>query len=161
MQQALNRAAAGLAYQQQESPLTLAEGLEEYYAANSGKVTRPRDLPTESAGLFVSHDTCHVIFGLNTTPDDEAIADFRTILSCDVGVRRYAAYLLQDKQAQALFKEFGYLRSVWVTIAATPRICRAVAEACRMKRRWPWSPPATYQDRTLADLRGEFGIRVV
>jgi hypothetical protein len=161
MRSSRNRSPAGLAYQAQESPLTLAEGLEEYYAANAGKVTRPRDLPAESADLFVSHDTCHVIFGLNTAPDDEAMADVRTMLSCDVGVRRYAAYLASDKQAQALFKEFDYLRSVWVTIAALPRIWRAVLEAWRMKRRWPWSPPESHQRRTLADLRREYGIRVV
>jgi hypothetical protein len=161
MQHTLDRGSASLAYQQQDSTLTLAEGLEGYYAENVGKVTKPRDLPAESAGLFASHDMCHVIFGLNTTPGDEALADVRTILSCDVGVRRYAAYLARDKQAQALFKEFGYFRTVWVTIAATPRICRAVAEAWRMKRKWPWSPPETYLNRTLADLRNEFGIRLV
>ena len=40
------------AYQCQDSPLTLAEGLEEYYAANVGKVVRPRALPPESYELF-------------------------------------------------------------------------------------------------------------
>jgi hypothetical protein len=156
-----NRGTVRLAYQEQNCALTLAEGLEEYYAANQGRVTRPQDLPAESASLFVSHDMCHVIFGLNTDPGDEALADTRTMLSCDVGVRRYAAYLAQDRQAQALFKQFGYLRAVWVTIASTPRICRAFAEVWRMKRRWPWSPPQSYQTRTLADLRNEFGIRLV
>ena len=94
---------ARLGYQQQDSALTLAEGLEEYYIANVGTVTRPRDLPAESAGLFRSHDICHVIFGLDTRLSDEALADVRTLLSCDVGFRRYAAYLTQDKQAKALF----------------------------------------------------------
>ena len=161
MRSAKYRGTASLAYQLQDSPLTLAEGLEEYYAANVGRVTRPRDLPAESANLFVSHDICHVIFGLNTAPDDEAMADVRTMLSCDVGVRRYAAYLASNTQAQALFKEFGYLRSLWVAIAAAPRLCRALGEAWRMKRRWPWSPPEAFRARTLADLRSEFGIRVI
>src|SRR5665213_1567547 len=109
---------ARLAYQVQDSALTLAEGLEEYYTANVGTVTRPRDLPRESAGLFRSHDICHVIFGLNTSLSDEALADVRTILSCDVGFRRYSAYLAQDKQAKALFRELGYSKSIWVTLLA-------------------------------------------
>ena len=161
MEHAPNHGGAGLRYQQQASEQTLAEGLEEYYAANVGKVTRPRDLPAESVSLFLSHDICHVIFGLNTSLSDEALADVRTMLSSDVGLRRYAAYLTTDKQAQALFKELGYWRSVEVTLAAIPRICRAIAAGWRMKRRWPWSPPATYQDRSLAELRNEFGIRLV
>ncbi len=48
---------------------------------------------------------------------------------------------MQDKQAQALFKEFGYLRSIWVTVLTAPRIALAILEAGRMKRRWPWTPP--------------------
>ncbi|HZK98338.1 MAG TPA: hypothetical protein VFC47_00430 [Caulobacteraceae bacterium] len=154
-------AVARLGYQRQDSPQTLAQGLEEYYAANIGKVTHPSHLPPESIGLFLSHDMCHVIFGLNTTLADEALADVRTLLSSDVGTRRYASYLATDKQAQALFKELGYLKSVWVTILALPRIVRAVIEALRMKKRWPWNPPPDLGERRLADLRLEFGIRVI
>jgi hypothetical protein len=153
--------AARLRYQHQDASLTLAEGLEEYYAANAGRVVRPRDLPPESSALFRSHDICHVIFGLDTTLDDEVLADTRTLFSCDVGFRRYAAYLAQDKQAQALFKETGYLKSAWVTALAVPRIWRAALEARRMKKRWPWVPPEPFQNRALADLRREFGICIV
>ncbi len=152
---------ARLRYREQDSALTLAEGLEEYYTANAGRVARSRDLPPESIELFRSHDLCHVIFGLDTTLEDEALADTRTLLSCDVGVRRYVAYLARDKQAQALFKEFGYLRSAWVTVLALPRIWRALVDAWRMKKRWPWIPPESFESRTLADLRSEFGICVV
>jgi hypothetical protein len=150
-----------LRYQQQDSRQTLADGLEEYYAANIGKVVRPRDLPPESADLFRSHDICHVVFGLNTTLDDEAMADVRTLLSCDVGWRRYARYMTSDPAAKAIFKELGYLKSVWVTIHAVPRMCRAVIEVFRMKKRWPWTPPESFQERPLADLRQEYGIRLV
>ena len=161
MRRGCDNPAARLNYQRQDSPQTLSDGLHEYYAANVGTVTRPGDLPPESAALFLSHDICHVIFGLNTTLDDEALADARTLLSCDVGVHRYASYLAQDKQAKALFKELGYLKSAWVTLMALPRICGAVREAWRMKKRWPWVPPEPFLNRTLADLRAEFGIRVM
>jgi hypothetical protein len=155
------RSGLRLGYQREDCPLTLAEGLEEYYAANIGKIVRPRELPPESFVLFRNHDLCHVIFGLDTTLGDEALADVRTLLSCDVGYRRYVAYLAEDRQAQALFKEIGYLKSTWVTLLAVPRICRAVLEAWRMKRRWPWTPPESFLQRPLADLRREFGIRII
>src|SRR6185369_171634 len=112
------QSSARLRYQQQECALTLAEGLEEYYAANTGKVVRPENLPSESLRLFRGHDTCHVIFGLDTTLEDEALADMRTLFSCDVGIRRYGAYLTRDKQAQALFKEIGYLKAACAIIVA-------------------------------------------
>jgi len=158
---AQDRVAARLGYRRQDSRQTLAEGLEDYYRANLGRVTRPSDLPGDSAELFRSHDLCHVIFGLTAAPDDEAMADTRTLLSCDVGAGRYFACLATNTEAQKIFKEFGYLRSVWVSIAAMPRICRAIAETRRMRKRWPWTPPESFQNRSLADLREEFGVRVV
>lgn len=148
-------------YQRQNSGLTLAEGLDEYYAANAGRVMQPADLAPESVALFRSHDVCHVIFGLDTSLDDEALADTRTLVSCDVGLRRYATYLARDEQARALFREVGYLKSIWATMRVAPRICRAVIEAWRMKKRWPWVPPESFHGRTLEELRREFGIRVI
>jgi hypothetical protein len=61
--------------QNQDSDKTFTEALAEYYAVNSGKVFRPKDLSEESAELFLSHDICHVIFGLDTTLADEAMVD--------------------------------------------------------------------------------------
>jgi hypothetical protein len=148
-------------YQAQASDQTLAEGLEEYYARNAGRVTPPADLPPQSAALFRSHDLCHVVFGLDTSLADETLADTRTLLSCDVGWRRYLAYLGSDPAAKALFAELGWRRALVATLAATPRILRAMREATRMKRRWPWVPPVEFEGRRLDELRAEFGIRVI
>lgn len=147
--------------QAQDSPQTLAEAAEEYYARNLGRVTRPSDLPSKSAALFRSHDLCHVIFGPDTSLADESLADARTLFSCDVGLRRYGAYLASDPAAKALFTELGYGRAIWITVRSLPRILRVVGEAFAMSRRWPWAPPPEYLQRTLADLRREFRIRVI
>ena len=152
---------ARLEYQEQDSAQTLADGLEEYYAANVGTVTRPRDLPPESAALFRSHDICHVIFGLNTSLTDEALADTRALLSSDVGYRRYVSYLRTNAEAQAIFKRVGYVRSMWITLLATPRILRAVVASWEMRTNWPWETPEAFQCRSLYELRVEFSIRVI
>lgn len=150
-----------LRYQDQDSTQTLREGLAEYYAANVGIVMRPDDLPPESVALFRSHDLCHVIFGLDTSLGDETLADTRTLLSCDVGARRYARYLTSDRTAKTLFKELGYTKAVWITLLSVPRICRAALEALRTRKRWPWVPPEDYLDRSLGELRREFGIHLI
>jgi hypothetical protein len=147
-------------YQQQDSPQTLGEGLAEYYAHNRGRVLPPDSLSPESAALFRSHDICHVIFGLDTTLEDEVMADTRTMLSCDVGWTRYAKYL-NNPDAKAIFQELGYGTALWGTLKTIPRILRAVGEAWKTRRRWPWLPPASDFERTLADLRREYGIRVI
>ena len=148
-------------YQAQDSSQTLLEALEEYYARNLGRVRRPADLAPESAALFRSHDLCHVIFGLDTTLADEAMADVRTLSSSDVGWLRYAKYVTGDPEAKAIFKELGYLRAVGITLWVVPRMVRALYESARMVRRWPWEPPAEFETRSLSDLRREHGIRVI
>lgn len=150
-----------LSYQHQDSIQTLAEGLEEYYAANIGVVSRPRDLPPESFSLFRSHDLCHVIFGLGTTLDDEGMADVRTLLSCDVGWRKYSVYMTTDKQAKAIFKELGYWKAILTVLRILPRIGRALRERARMAKPWPWMPPEHYLRRSLYELRQEFRICVI
>jgi hypothetical protein len=150
-----------LRYREQDSPLTLAEGLAEYYAANQGRIARPADLPPDSAALFRSHDMCHVIFGLDTSFVDEAMADTRTMLSCDVGAARYALYLGADPQARKILKEVGVPGFIAGTVRAIPRICRSAMNACGMKKKWPWQPPESFQGRSLGELRAEFGIRVI
>jgi hypothetical protein len=152
---------ARLAYQEQDSALTLAQALEEYYSANVGAVTRPDDLPPESRALFRSHDICHVIFGLGTSLVDEALADTRTLLSSDVGLRRYARYLASDKQAKAIFRDLGYMRSIWAMVRALPRLAKAIIAAWLMPTKWPWQPPAHFEQRSLFELRTEFGIHVI
>jgi len=138
----------------------LAEGLEEYYRANIDVVSRPTTLPPDSAALFRSHDLCHVIFGLDTTLGDETMADMRTLLSSDVGWKKYLSYA-NDPLAQAVFKALGIWRTVIITLRTLPRIVRAIREARLMKKKWPWIPPEIFYARTLSDLRREFGIRVI
>ena len=150
-----------LHYREQDSRQTLAEALAEYYAANEGIIARPADLPSDSAALFKSHDMCHVIFGLDTTLADEAMADTRTMLSCDVGAAKYALYLGADPQARKILKEVGLAGFLLGTVRAVPRMLRAVVEAFRMKKKWPWEPPDSFQFRPLGELRREFGIRVI
>ena len=152
---------AAAAYQAQDSTQTLAEGLEEYYARNVGRVARPSSLAPESAALFRSHDLCHVIFGLDTSLADEAMADVRTLLSCDVGWRRYGAYMTQDPEAKAIFRELGYWRAIAITLRVVPRILRALLAAAGARRRGAGAPPADFASRRLRDLRREFGIRLI
>src|SRR5215472_12930942 len=122
-------------YQEQDSCMTLAEGLEEYYRANAGRILRPNDLSEESKELFRRHDICHVIFGLDTSLADETMADARTLLSCDVGLGRYAGYLRTSPEARAIFKELGYGNAVLATLKAVPRILAAIGESRRMRKR--------------------------
>jgi len=157
------RASAGASrhgYQYQDSHQTLAEGLDEYYRVNQGIISRPDTLPPSSAALFRSHDICHVIFGLDTILADEAMADFRTLISTDVGIKAYSQYV-RDPLAVAVFAELGWWRAIIVPLRTIPRALRALIARTNQKEKWPWRPPDAYLNRTLADLRAEYGIAVI
>ena len=138
--------------------MTLGEGLEEYYAVHP-EVVRPDDLPPESADLFRHHDLCHVIFGLDTTLPDEGMADLRTMLGSDVGVRRYMRYLRTNAQAQAIFAEIGWTKALLGLVPIVPRMLKALVLAPRQKR-WPWTVPPGYLQLPLKELRARHRIRV-
>jgi hypothetical protein len=149
-----------LCYQRQDSQQTLAEALAEYYRENEGRVLPPEKLAPVSRELFRRHDICHVIFGLDTTLEDEAMADTRSILSSDVGVRRYLEYL-SNPDAKAIFMELGYGRALLATLRTLPRLARAFVENRRMRAKWPWTPPTEFLNTPIAELRTRYGIRVI
>jgi hypothetical protein len=144
-------------YQRQGSTLTLAQGFDEYYRGHPDLI-RPEGISPERAGLFRHHDICHVIFGLDTTLVDEAMADFRTVLSTDVGLRRY---LRTNKEDQQIFEKIDYLRALGATMRAIPRFSRALTEALRARQGWLWHPPEQHFGKRLGSLRAAYRIRVI
>jgi hypothetical protein len=147
-------------YQRQNSPQTLWQGLEEYYAGHPD-LFRPATLPPKSEELFRRHDICHVIFGLDTTLTDEALADLRSMLSTDVGIRRYLASYHETPEARDTLAAVGWPAVVLATLKAVPRFAKALRFRPGLRARWPWDTPEVYFGQTLADLRRAHGITVV
>jgi hypothetical protein len=150
-----------LAYKKQDCAMTLAQGLQEYYRANSDHVFTPGNVSQRGADLFLSHDLCHVIFGLDTTLGDEVMADIRTLLSCDVGLWRYARDWLTVPEAKAIYQQIETRKALSAVLQAIPRMAKAFVESRRMERKWPWQPTADDLHRSIAELRNEYGIRVI
>jgi hypothetical protein len=147
-------------YQEQDCPLTLQEGLEAYFQGHPG-LFKEGELGTESQELFHSHDLCHIVFGLDTTLEDEALADVWTILGTDVGFRRYMHYLNAVKEAKAIFKEIGYGQVLLTSLRALPKVFQVWCRTRRMCKKWPWIVPDGYYGMPLAHIRREFNIRVI
>jgi hypothetical protein len=153
-------AARKLAYQYQDSDLTLADALEQYYRENECVVKRPQLLQGKSTQLFASHDICHVIFGLDTSLADEMVADIRTSVACRLTWREQRERFT-NADALAVFRQLGVWRAVSVPLRSLPRIFRVAIQSIAMKKRWPWTPPDSYLERRLNDLRSEYGIKIV
>lgn len=147
-------------YQQQHCPLTLAQALQEYYEGHPD-LFRTAQLSPESARFFRSHDTAHVIFGLDTTLDQEALADVWTMFGSDVGVQRYAGYLRANPEAKQLMKEIGWRKTISLSLQVLPRMFAVWLRARRMTKKWPWEPADLFQNVPLCEIRREMNLHLL
>lgn len=145
------------AYVTADCPLTLAEGIEEFAAANPGLLP-PGD--GELREFIRAHDACHVLFGLTTTIEDEAVADTWTIFGSTVTLRRYTSYL-KHPEILGLVKQAGLWHMTIGTLRALPRVLRAIRRARRMSAPWPFFDYASFLDVPIAALRRRFNVRPI
>lgn len=147
-------------YQDPASPLTLRQGLQEYFAEHSG-LLRPDSADTQTTEFFHSHDACHVLFGLDTTLPDEGLADLWTIFGTNIGLGRYSNYLRTNAAARQLVRDIGLFQTIVTALRLLPSVARVFLRSRKMKKKWPWGEEGHYLDRALVELRNEFNIDVL
>jgi len=148
-----------LRYRDQNSELTLVEGLDEYFHSMSNLLDL-NQLQGSERDLFTNHDVAHVVFGCDISLRNEVMMDAWTVFGTDVGVIAYARYL-SSPAAQNIFAQIGYLKGFWSAIKALPDVFRVIFRARRMKAKWPWSDHERYMQRSLGDIRRELGLRIL
>lgn len=148
-----------LRYLGQDSSLSLQEALAEYYAHNPA-LLRPAALPAEVAELFRQHDAGHVVFGCDTTLRGETLIDTWTVVGTTAGVRGYLEYF-KHPQVNQIFADTGIGRIVLESLRCLPDVFRVWVRSRRLSARWPWDGYDRFLDRSLAEIRREFRIRVV
>lgn len=147
-------------YQLQDSTMTLAEGLAEYYRVNPG-LDDPKDISDpESAHFFGLHDTTHVIFGTHTGDLNEACNDWYTLFGVELVFMDYLRGYLrteQSKRINAYYFKWETLRVLWRGLLLLPAMRRL---ARGMHKKWPWQPSEKMVHTPLNELRAEYGIQV-
>ncbi len=145
------------AFQQQDSGQTLAEGMQEYAAANPG-LADGRPMSAQAQEFFRCHDTAHVVFGCDVTLDDEAVVKLASIFGTTAGFRVLEGYRLHE--SLHIYRQLcaaDVLRSIARSAIIVPRTvlrCRA------QHARWPWAEHRQHLPAPLRELRRRFGIRV-
>ena len=139
--------------------MTLREALEEYRTSFDGLIEEAKVSP-EEARFFRRHDLCHVVFGLDTSLRQEAMADTVTVFGVDVGFREYVANLKLDA-TKDVFRGLSKVTLFVETLRAIPSLFRCYWMAPRMKKKFPWDAQEPLLDRPLDEVRQEFGIRAL
>ena len=148
-----------MAYQAQDSSMTLREGLAEYFRRNPGLMSEaelPRDL---GLGLH-SHDIAHVVFGCDTSLLGEVILARWSLFGVTGSLRPYLIGL-RRRETRGLFRDALAAfrpRMLWRMVKLASL---AVVRSLRMRERWPFAAYGPYVDQPLCEIRERFGIRVV
>ena len=152
-----------LSFQSQNCNITLAEGLEEYraYLQANGK-KQLVDAPGST--VIRDHDATHVMFGLDTSIEQESMLDSWVFLGTKWKLKELLAYnkLPEIKQ---LYKDFwhdpGYFKLFLTTIRLLPIKLKIRKRAKQMNKKWPFVSPDSLMDQKVCDLREEFGIKIL
>jgi len=152
-----------LTFQSQNCDITLAEGLEEYraYLQANGK---KQLIDAPGSTIIRDHDVTHVLFGLDTSIEQESMLDSWVFLGTKWKLEELLAYnkLPEIKQ---LYKDFwhdpGYFKLILTAIKLLPIKLKILKRTKQMNKKWPFVSPDSLMDQKVSDLREEFGIRIL
>lgn len=147
---------AFLSSHQTHPELSLRDALERF-RADAGIDGKFAAAGPDSRDLLDRHDVIHVLFGLDTSIRQEAMADFWTLFGTDAKFADLRKYFDLPEQ-QELVDEFGWPKLVALTLASLPQAVRIAFRARKLKRKWPWNEYQRYLDVPVTQIRREFGI---
>ena len=152
-----------LSFQDQSCELTLEEGLEEYraYLQANGK---KQLIDKPGSQIIRDHDATHVIFGLDTSLEQESLLDSWVLRGCQWKFKELFAYqkLPEIKELNKYFKkELGYLKLLLVVFTLIPIKRRIGRRAKAMNKKWPFKSPDSLMTQRVSDLRKEYGIKIL
>ena len=152
-----------LRYQEQDCDFTLREGIAEYHAYLEA-IGRKAMVDYAGSRLILEHDATHVIFGMDTSLEQEAGLDTWLIFGCQYRWRYLRGYA-QLPEIKALYKAltkdggwFLLIKLYWKCLGLKWRIIRRTR---RMTHKWPFQFPEAWLDQSVASLRAQHGISIL
>ena len=152
-----------LSFQNQYCDVTLAQGLEEYraYLQANGK---KQLIDKPGSQIIRDHDATHVIFGLDTSLEQESLLDSWVFLGCHWKFKELFAYqkLPELKELNKyLKKEVGYLKLLLIVLKLIPIKLKIRRRTKAMNQKWPFRSPDSLMNQRVCDLREEYGIKIL
>lgn len=152
-----------LDFQDQECSLTLREGVELYrgYLKKNGKkiLSDP-----EGSATILAHDATHVIFGLDTSLEEEQILNYWTLFGTSFTWKEIMAYNGREEVSdftKDILKEVGAVNMVMLTIRSIIPFFQVLSNLRSKKKKWPFVFPNELMERSVTSLREEYGIKIL
>lgn len=139
--------------------LTLAQGLDEFYAVNAKRFSKPEP-NTQWTEMLLAHDACHVFFGLNTSLVEETYADVWTICGTTMTFKDYKDYAKSDA-AKELLASIGLKNMIIGVFKAIPGAIRIYLNSRKLAKKWDIWNFENRMDEKLVDLRKEHNVKLL
>ena len=129
-----------LDFQNQECSLTLREGVEHYraYLKKNGK----KVLDDQEGSLTIlSHDVTHVIYGLDTSLEEEQMLNFWVLFGATYTWKEIMAYNGREEVSdftKDILKEVGLINMVMLTIRSIIPFFQVLRNLRSKKKKWPF-----------------------
>ena len=154
-----------LTYKGQNSTQTLGEAIEEYqgYLVNIGRNVM-KDTDAHDDPIWLYHDATHVIFGQDTTIEDEAALDFWVFFGTTFSwrlLRKYQRVPEIQNLNKAVRSKLGIMFLPKLYWRNKSVLWTVIWQSRRMNKKWPFEFPREFLSKTLQELREEYGITVL
>lgn len=146
-------------YQRENTLLSLRDGLQEF-RDKTGFAEKTR-LMTPVSRLFLErHDIVHIVFGLDSSFDQEAMVDYWTFFGTTASFRELLDYLKMP-EGKELVADLGIWSVIMTAIKSVPNLFRVYWASRKLRKKWPWKEYQPLLDEPLCNIRDEYGVSLV
>ena len=159
-----------LNFQNQDCNLSLQEGIEEYrsYLRKNNRYVLGEQVSDSEKWGILCHDATHVIFGLDTTLEEEAMLDCWVFFGGNYYqiLRDYFSGKINFKETtekvKILLKDVGYTKYTFLYLKVMVKKWPIILFRCfRMKKRWNYYFSQELLEKNLKEIREEFHIKIL
>jgi len=138
------------------SALSLQAGLE-LFRIREGLAEKAKATRQEARLHLDRHDIAHVLLGLDTSPDQEALVDIWTVFGTNATLSDIMTFL-QLPEEKEILKEIGCWTVTGTSIRALPKISKVARAARKQSAKWPWRDYHALLERKVEDIRADFRL---
>ena len=158
-----------LSYQNEYCDLTLREGIEEYrnYLKINNRHVLGENCSEDEKLTILGHDATHVIFGLDTSLEEEAMLDCWVIFGGNVFkvIKEFYKGSLDLKETNEkvydLAKEVGYLKYTYLYLRVIFQKWPKIFFRTRKMKKWDYFFSLNLLDSKISKIREDYNINIL
>jgi hypothetical protein len=142
--------------------LSLTKALDEHYLRNP-QFTRWHEYKTNTAQKLVrAHDIVHIVFGCDTSLLGEMRVQIWTKYATPTLTVRQKIEFLKNKESRVLLKNpVGYFAMMTFFVDNLKEFKKVKNNSKFLTKSWIYFDTETYENRTIGEIRNEFGIEII